>query len=65
MASAGGPQWVKVGFYGRVRHGEVITGVDLREVSAQLMKAFGFTHIDDLAHHARRRQPRRLRPPVH
>ena len=48
MAEALASQWVKVEFYGLVPAGQVVTDVDPLEVGANLIRAFGFTHIDGL-----------------
>ena len=40
--------WVHVDFYGRAPNHQTITGVNVPEAAATLMKAFGFTHIDKL-----------------
>lgn len=47
-ASLAGAQWVRVEFYGLVPPGQRVESVDLAEVGANLMQAFGFTHIDGL-----------------
>ena len=41
-------QWVKVEFYARLPDYQAMVDVDVAGVSATLMRAFGFTHIDGL-----------------
>ena len=40
--------WVHVDFYGRAPDYQAVTGVNVPVVAAELMQAFGFTHIDKL-----------------
>ena len=40
--------WVHVDFYGRAPDTQAVTGVNVPVVAAELMQAFGFTHIDKL-----------------
>lgn len=47
-AANGRAKWARVEFHGLMPPGQVLTGIDPLELGANLMKAFGFTHIDGL-----------------
>ena len=58
------PQWVRVEFYGLVPDRQVIVGLDPLEVGANLMRVFGFSHIDGLTVVACSEQASASRPQV-
>ena len=49
MSSAPDLQWIKVGFYGQMPDGQVITDVDTAEVAKNLAQIFGFRYITGLS----------------